>query len=228
MNKHLKIIVLGTICTVLLLGAVSLTKNNKNAEVADLPNGNIHKIEKSNENISSKSNSLVELEDEQNDKSELTTNNNEESEDNNKLDTTIVDNTSSGSSNGETTNNQVDNVPEQPVIPPKEDVSVPQEPEITEKPPTIPDVKLPTIEELKQFMINYGIGLGKTYDPSLDGTGFMTTRFTETWSPWIGQEGGANQLFGDFDYKRFGITVTDLGNGWVEFAIYVDMDEYFG
>lgn len=225
MNKKFRIIVLGTICTILLVGTVSLKNNNKNAEVINIPNGN---IDKSNENISSESNNTSDLESEIKLNDELGVKVNEVTEDKNLLDTSSVDNTSNNSSNGEATDNAVDNIPEQPVNPPKDEVSVPQEPDITEKPPTIPDVTLPTIDELKQFMINYGIGLGKTYDPSLDGTGFMTTRFTETWSPWIGQEGGANQLFGDFDYKRFGITVKDLGNGWVEFAIYVDMDEYFG
>ena len=225
MNKKFRIIVLGTICTILLVGTASLKNNNKNAEVINIPNGN---IDKSNENISSESNNTSDLESEMKLNDELEVKVNEVTEDKNLLDTSSVDNTSNNSSNGEATDNSVDNMPDQPVNPPKDEVSVPQEPDITEKPPTIPDVTLPTIEELKQFMINYGIGLGKTYDPSLNGTGFMTTRFTETWSPWIGQEGGANQLFGDFDYKRFGITVKDLGNGWVEFAIYVDMDEYFG
>lgn len=225
MNKKFRIIVLGTICTILLVGTVSLKNNNRSAEVTNIPSGN---IDKSNENISSESNNTSDLESEIKLNDELGVKVNEVTEDKNLLDTSSVDNTSNNGSNGETTDNAVDNMPGQPVNPPKDEVSVPQEPDITEKPPTIPDVTLPTIEELKQFMINYGIGQGKTYDPSLDGTGFMTTRFTETWSPWIGQEGGANQLFGDFDYKRFGITVKDLGNGWVEFAIYVDMDEYFG
>lgn len=225
MNKKFKIIVLGTVCTILLLGTLSLTNNKKNAEVTNIPTGN---IDKSNENISSEYDNALVVENERKLDDNLEVKNNEITEDKNSLDTSSVDSTSSNSSNGETLGNTVDNTTEQPVIPPKDEVSIPQEPEVIEKPPTIPDVKLPTIEELKQFMINYGVGLGKSYDPSLDGTGFMTTRFTETWSPWIGQEGGANQLFGDFDYKRFGITVRDLGNGWVEFAIYVDMDEYFG
>ncbi|MGL5379546.1 hypothetical protein [Clostridium sp.] len=225
MNKKFKIIVLGTICTILLVGTVSLKNNNRNAEVTNIPSGNIDKF---NENISSESNNTSKIEGEIKSNDELEVKDNEIAEDKNSLDTSSVDNTSGNNANGQASGNTVDNIPEQPVIPPKDEVSIPQEPNIPVEPPIIPDVKLPTIEELKQFMINYGIRLGKTYDPSLDGTGFMTTRFTETWSPWIGQEGGANQLFGDFDYKRFGITVTDLGNGWVEFAIYVDINEYFG
>lgn len=94
--------------------------------------------------------------------------------------------------------------------------------------PEIPEITYPTVDELKQFMINYGIGLGKTHDPSLDGVGIKRYYYTETWSPWIGQDAGANQLFGGFNYNSFGITVIDLGNGWVEFAIYVSEEEYFG
>lgn len=42
MNRSYKIIVLGIICAVLVIGTVNLT-NNSNAEVTDIPSANIER-----------------------------------------------------------------------------------------------------------------------------------------------------------------------------------------
>lgn len=153
MNKRSKIIVLGTICIVLLIGAVILINNKENAEVTDIPST---KIDKYNENISSESDNVSEVGNKINPNNETSTNSNEDTNDNNLLDISSGSNIVTGNSNGGSLENDTTYIPDQPIImPPKEEVSITQEPNIIEKPPTIPEVTLPTIGELKQFMINY-------------------------------------------------------------------------
>ncbi|MGL5085970.1 MAG: hypothetical protein ACRC68_09720 [Clostridium sp.] len=249
MSKKTKIIVMTVSCISLVVGTLTVStiknKYENTAEVSlqeEIPST---KIDKSNK----KNNEFVKKEDKtdsksEEDKADIETKSKDDVKSDNKAneEVVILDNT--------TKNDVVDNVVSENNNTSGDDYVKPTPPPVTDKPPVevekptppptpptpppvietpeIPEVTFPTVEELKQFMINYGIGLGKTYDPNLDGNGIKRYYFTETWSPWIGQEGGANQLFGGFQYNTFGITVIDQGSGWVEFAIYVSENEYFG
>ncbi|MGL5352109.1 MAG: hypothetical protein ACRDA5_02140 [Clostridium sp.] len=233
MNNKMKTIVMTISCISLVVGTLTVStiknKYENTAEVSlqeEIPST---KIDKSND----KSDEFVKIEDKADIKTESkddVKSDDKANEEVNKLDNTtkkeVVDNVVSENNNISGDDYVKPTLPPVTEKPPVE-VEKPTPPPVIET-PEIPEVTFPTIGELKQFMINYGIGLGKTYDPNLDGNGIKRYYFTETWSPWIGQEGGANQLFGGFQYNTFGITIIDQGNGWVEFAIYVSEDEYFG
>lgn len=239
MKKNIKRIVMTISCISLVVGTLIVsTKKYKYENTAEVSLQGVPstKIDKSNDKIDE----FAKTEDKADIKTEYkddVKSDNKANDEVNILDNTakneVVDNVAS-ENNNTTGDNYVK--PTAPPVTEKPPVEVekptsPPTPPITppvEETPEIPEVTFPTIGELKQFMINYGVGLGKTYDPSIINNGFATTKFTETWSPWIGQEGGANQLFSDFKWQSFAITVVDLGNGWVEFAIYVSEDEYFG
>lgn len=244
MNKKIKVIVSAVSCIALVLGALSVNKikNNKyerNAEVSlEMPSTDINKsnveLEKTKDEtvVKSEIKSDIKSDDKvENTPVKKTKDNNEDiniTTNKEVVEDVVYENNNTVEDNSVQVTPPTSNIPpvadEKPPINPTPPVTPPPVVET----PEIPEVTFPTVEEMKQFMINYGVGLGKNYDPNLDGNGIKRYYYTETWSPWIGQEGGANQLFGGFQYNTFGITVIDQGNGWVEFAIYVSEDEYFG
>lgn len=109
----------------------------------------------------------------------------------------------------------VDETPTPPIV---------EEPQPTPIPPIveeIPEPVYPTLGEIKQRLISYGQSLGYTYSSSLEYSGFDITGAEQMWSSELGNSVDGDRLFGSMEGSEFGITVEDLGNGYVKMMLWI-------
>lgn len=177
-------------------------------------------------NIDNKLNEMAEKE-----KEEVKEENNVEKVEENKE---VVSNTTNSTSNNTSSNNSSnvsnsnDNsssssqgAVQQPTTPPVQPAPQPK-PEPTPQPP-VEEVKpvYPSIAEVKQRLISYGQSLGYTYNPALEYNGLDVQGTSQMWGEGLGGVADGKTLFGGMEGSEFGITVVDLGNGYVEMTLWV-------
>ncbi len=154
----------------------------------------------------------------------------------------VVSNTTDSTSNNISSNNSVSEnnsssnnssssqeVVQQPTIEPEQSAPQPQ-PEPTPEPAPQPPVEepkpvYPSVEEVKQRLISYGQSLGYTYNSALEGSGFNAGGTSQMWGQGLGGDAHGGILFAGLETimvdKEFGITVVDLGNGYVEMSVWI-------
>lgn len=134
-------------------------------------------------------------------------------------------NNSSSVSNGNNSSSSSQGEVQQPNTPPVQPAPQPK-PEPTPQPP-VEEVKpvYPSVAEVKQRLISYGQGLGYTYNSALEGSGFNAGGTSQMWGSGLGGNADGQTLFNGLDSlmvdKEFGITVVDLGNGYVEMSVWI-------
>ena len=121
-------------------------------------------------------------------------------------------NNSTGNGGSSSSSNQ--EVVQKPTTPPVTEKPVQPTPEPTPqpKPPVEPPKPVyPSVGEVKERLISYGQSLGLKYDPSLVTEGWSKRDTSQMWSSELGNSTDGQRLFNGFEYDRFAIVVTDLG-----------------
>ena len=147
---------------------------------------------------------------------------------NSTLNNTSGNNSQSVNNSGSNSNsNQVQESVQQPTTPPVvEEKPVQSTPTTTpeSQPPVVEESKpvYPSVAEVKQRLISYGQSLGYTYNPALEYNGLDVQGTSQMWGEGLGGIADGKTLFGGMEGSEFGITVVDLGNGYVEMTLWVE------
>lgn len=150
---------------------------------------------------------------------------------NSTLNNTSGNNSQSVNNSGSNSNsNQVQESVQQPTTPPvveEKPVQSTPTPTPEPQPPVVEETKpvYPSVAEVKQRLIAYGQSLGYTYNSTLEGNGFNAGGTSQMKDSENGNSTDGQRLFNGLDSlmsdKEFGVTVVDLGNGYIEMSVWI-------